>query len=137
MSDTITIQAVYEGGVLKPTQPLGLAEQQVVRISLNPEAPTEHPHITQTPGVCGGRAVVRGTRIPVKVLVGYYRMNYNITEILAGFPTLTAAQFYDALSYYYDRQAEIDADLEADEASAILKEFNLEMNADGAIIPKS
>lgn len=32
---------------------------------------TEHPHITQTPGVCGGRLVVRGTRIPVKVRVDW------------------------------------------------------------------
>lgn len=137
MSDQIVVQAVYENGVLKPTQPLGLAEQQVVQISLNPEATTNHPHITQTPGVCGGRPVVRGTRIPVKALVGYYRMNYKETEILAGFPDLTAAQLYDALSYYYDRQAEIDADVEADELSELLQQFKLEVNADGVLSPKS
>jgi len=56
------------------------------------------------------------------VLVGYYRLNYKETEILAGFPDLTAAQLYDALSYYYDHQAEIDADIEADELSEVLKQ---------------
>lgn len=137
MSDQIVVYAVYENGMLKPTQPLGLAEQQVVQISINPEATTNHPHITQTPGVCGGQPVVRGTRIPVKALVGYYRMNYKETEILAGFPDLTAAQFYDALSYYYDRQAEIDADVEADELSELLQQFKLEVNADGVLSPKS
>lgn len=137
MSYPIVVQAIYETGVLKPTQPLGLAEQQVVQISLNAETSTEHPHITQTPGVCGGRPVVGGTRIPVKVLVGYYRMNYQVTEILAGFPDLTPAQLYDALSYYYDHQAEIDADIKADELPELLKQFNLEMNADGMLSAKS
>jgi len=70
------------------------------------------------------------------VLVGYYRLNYKETEILAGFPDLTAAQLYDALSYYYD-QAEIDADIEADELSEVLNKFNLEINADGVLSPKS
>jgi len=42
------VQAVYEKGVLKPSQPLDLAEQQVVQISLNPETTTDHPYITQT-----------------------------------------------------------------------------------------
>jgi uncharacterized protein (DUF433 family) len=137
MSEPIVVQVVYENGVLKPTQPLSLAEQQVVQISLNPEATTDHPHITKTPGVCGGRPVVRGTRIPVKVLVGYYRMNDKVTDIMTGFPNLTAAQLYDALSYYYDHQAEIDADMEADELSELLKQFNLQMNADGVLSPKS
>ncbi len=81
--------------------------------------------------------MVRGTRIPVKVLVGYYRMNDKVTDIMTGFPNLTAAQLYDALSYYYDHQAEIDADMEADELSELLKQFNLQMNADGVLSPKS
>jgi len=58
--------------VLKPSQPLSLTEQQVVKISLNPETKTAHPHITKTPGICGGRPVVQGTRIPVKVLALYF-----------------------------------------------------------------
>jgi len=45
--DPVVVQAVYEKGVLKPSQPLDLAEQQVVQISLNPETTTDHP-ITQT-----------------------------------------------------------------------------------------
>lgn len=137
MSEPIVVQVVYENGVLKPTQPLSLAEQQVVQISLNPEATTDHPHITKIPGVCGGRPVVRGTRIPVKVLVGYYRMNDKVTDRITGFPNLTAAQLYNALSYYYNHQAEIDADMEADELSELLKQFNLQMNADGVLSPKS
>jgi len=137
MNETIMVEAIYENGVLKPTQPLSLTEQQVVKISLNPETKTDHPYITKTPGICGGRPVVQGTRIPVKVLVNHYRLNEKVDDILAGFPQLTAAQFHDALSYYYDNQAEIDADIEADELSALLKQFNLEVNADGVLSPKN
>jgi len=50
MSDPVVVQAVYEKGVLKPSQPLDLAEQQVVQISLNPETTTDHPHYPN-PGV--------------------------------------------------------------------------------------
>ncbi len=137
MSEPIVVQAVYENGVLKPTQPLGLAAQQVVQISLNAGVATNHPHITKSPEVCGGRPVVRGTRIPVKALVGHHRMKDNELDVLAGYPDLTAAQFYDALSYYYDHQAEIDADIDADELPELLKRFNLEINVDGVLSLKS
>ena len=135
MNQTTLIEAIYENGMLKPTQPLSLTEQQVVKISLHPETPTSHPHITKTPGICGGRPVIRGTRIPVKVLVYHYQRNDRVEDILAGFPQITAAQFYDALSYYYDYQAEIDGDRKADELSALLDRFNLQINADGVLSP--
>ncbi len=135
MSTPIVVQATYENGILRPTRPLGLTERQVVRISLDPQSATEHPHITQTPGVCGGRPVVRGTRIPVQVLVRYHQMGYTPTEILSGHAGLTPAQLYDALSYYYDHQADIEADIEADELPALLERFNMEMDADGVLRP--
>ncbi len=34
---TITIEAIYENGVLRPTRPLPLKEQEVVRITIEPE----------------------------------------------------------------------------------------------------
>ena len=134
MNETILVDAVYENGTLKPIKPLNLTEQQVVKISLNPELVTTHPHITKTPGICGGIPAVRGTRIPVKVLANHFlHQNDSIEYILAGFPQLTRAQFYDALSYYYDHQEEIDTDLEADELPAILKQFGLEIDAMGRL----
>jgi uncharacterized protein (DUF433 family) len=135
MSSSVVVQATYENGILRPMRPLDLTERQVVQIRLDSEATTDHPHITKTPGVCGGRPVVGGTRIPVKTLVGYHRMGYTLTEILEGFVGLTAAQLHDALSYYYDHQAEIDADMAADELPAVLERFQLEMDADGVLHP--
>jgi len=135
MSTPVVVQATYENGVLRPTLPHDLVERQFVQISLDPGATTDHPHITQTPGVCGGRPIVRGTRIPVKILVRYHQMGYTSTEILSGHAALTPAQLYDALSYYYDHQAEIEADIKADELPALLERFDMEMDADGVLHP--
>jgi predicted DNA-binding antitoxin AbrB/MazE fold protein len=33
----ITVEAIYENGVLRPTQPLPLKEQEIVRITIEPE----------------------------------------------------------------------------------------------------
>ena len=39
-----------------------------------------------------------------------------IEEILKGFPHLTSAQVYDAFSYYYDNQDEIEKDISENES---------------------
>ena len=73
----------------------------------------EHPYITVEEGICGGSPVVRGTRIPVWAIIGYYkRLNYPIEEILKQLPELSPAQVYDAFSFYYDHQKEIEEELE-------------------------
>ena len=104
-----------------------------MRILVEAEATTDHPHVSQTPGVCGGRPVVQGTRIPVKVLVRYHQMGYSSTEILSGHAGLTPAQLYDALSYYYDHQAEIEADIKADELPALLERFDIRVDQEGVL----
>ena len=68
-----------------------------------------HPHVEIVSGAGGLTAVVRGTRIPVSILVGYVKMGETPESVVANvLPHLTLAQVYDALSYYYDHQGEID-----------------------------
>ncbi len=136
MNQPTIVEAIYENGVLKPTHPLELPEKQVVQVSVNPEPSLAYPYITRTAEVCGGRPVIQGTRIPVKVLVHHYRTTPNVEAILSGFPQLNLAQFYAALSYYYAHQAEIEADLEADELSELLTRFNLDIDVNGVMIPQ-
>ncbi|MFW6104965.1 MAG: DUF433 domain-containing protein [Chloroflexota bacterium] len=74
----------------------------------------EHPYITAKEGICGGSPVVKGTRIPVWALIGYHKdLNYSIEDILKQLPDLTPAQIYDAFSFYYDHQKEIDQELKS------------------------
>ena len=70
---------------------------------------TKHPHVTRTEGVCGGEPVIRGTRFTVRAVVAYVlRYGMTVEEVLREWTHLTAAQVYDALSYYYDHKDEID-----------------------------
>jgi uncharacterized protein (DUF433 family) len=69
---------------------------------------TEHPHIVRSPGVVGGTPTIAGTRISVAFVVGQIRAGDTPQDILASYPHLTPAALYDAISFYYDHQDEID-----------------------------
>ena len=71
----------------------------------------DHPYVERKKKVCGGRPVIRGTRFPVSSVVWNYKLGLSVEEILREFPQLTPAQVYDALSYYYDHQPEIEAEI--------------------------
>jgi len=94
---------------------------------------TEYRHITRVPGVCGGRPIIKGTRTPVKAIVGYYKMGLSVEETLEGLPHLTPAQVYEALSYYHDHQAEIEQDIEESQAERIIERYGLKVTTDGRI----
>jgi uncharacterized protein (DUF433 family) len=71
-----------------------------------------HPHITNDPAICGGSALIGGTRFPVRSVV-IYVLRHGLTpeELLTRFPHLTLAQVHDALAYYYDNQEEIEREI--------------------------
>jgi len=70
---------------------------------------TDHPHIVKIEGVCGGDAIIEGTRIAVWHIVEYYyKVGMSVEEILADWDYLTPAQVFDALAYYHDNREEID-----------------------------
>ncbi len=70
---------------------------------------TPYPHIVKVEGVCGGEAIIEGTRIAVWHVVGYYyRVGMSVEEILADWDYLTPAQVFSALAYYHDNREEID-----------------------------
>jgi len=72
---------------------------------------TDHRHIEKDPRKYEGKAVIKGTRIPVASIVNHYRSGMSIEEILEGYPSINPAQLFDALSYYFDNKEEIDKEL--------------------------
>ncbi len=80
-----------------------------------------HPHIEirQDPG--GPVAWIKGTRTAVRTVVYYHRLGWSADEIRAQFPHLHLAQIYDALSYYYDHQQNIEEELERESEAALLR----------------
>lgn len=72
-----------------------------------------HPYVEVVESRSGPRPVVKGTRIGVDVIIGYIRAGYSPDNLVNDFfPHLTLAQIYDALSYYEDHRAVIDAAME-------------------------
>ncbi|MGZ8394815.1 MAG: DUF433 domain-containing protein [Nitrospira sp.] len=55
--------------------------------------------ITFDPRIMGGRACIRGMRIPVSVIVGQVAHGAPLEEILLGFPDLEREDVQQALEY--------------------------------------
>lgn len=64
--------------------------------------------IRKTPGVMGGEACVRATRIPVWVLVGYRQLGLSDERLLEFYPSLTPADLEAAWAYHRDHTTEIE-----------------------------
>jgi len=67
--------------------------------------------IVRTPGICGGRARIAGSRISVENIVIDFNAGMTPEQIIYDKPHLTLAKVYAALAYYYTNKAEIDADI--------------------------
>jgi uncharacterized protein (DUF433 family) len=86
----------------------------------------EPVHITKTPGICGGKACIKGSRVRVMDIVVWHELrNYSAEEIVTMFPGVTLADIYAALTYYFDNRQEIETDFAKDEAVAkeLMKEY--------------
>jgi len=55
--------------------------------------------ITFDPQIMGGRACIRGMRIPVSVIVGQIAHGATLDEILADYPDLEPEDVQEALAY--------------------------------------
>ena len=69
-------------------------------------------HITKTPGVCGGKACIAGTRIRVMDVVAYHELvGLTPAQILEVWDSpITLADVYAALAYALDHPDELAAD---------------------------
>ena len=55
--------------------------------------------ITKTPGVCGGKACIAGTRIAVWLLVEAQQLGISEAQLLQDYSHITAADLVNAWSY--------------------------------------
>ncbi len=74
---------------------------------------TEYPHIVKIDGVCGGDAIIEGTRIAVWHIVEYYyKVGMSVEEFLMDWDYISPAAVFGALAYYHDHKEEIDQERE-------------------------
>jgi uncharacterized protein (DUF433 family) len=79
--------------------------------------PVSREHIEVTPGVCGGKPRIAGTRIRVQdVYVWHELQGQSADEIISNFPQLTLADVHAALTYFFDHREDIQRTMKADDA---------------------
>jgi len=100
------------------------------------QAAEGHPRIVRQLDISGGEPIIRGTRISVRHIVERTQAGQSVDEILAALPHLTAAQVYDALSYYHDHQAEMDRLIEEGRPERVIADQDLKVEkvAEGVAI---
>ena len=65
--------------------------------------PNWRDYITTDPSVCHGQACIKGTRIPVSVVLDNLAAGLSEAEILQSYPTLSAEAIRAALVYATER----------------------------------
>jgi len=61
-----------------------------------------HPRISLTPGVMGGKPCIKGTRLPVEHILGYLGSGDSIDDVLASYPFITREDVLAALAFAAD-----------------------------------
>ncbi len=59
-------------------------------------------HIVTTPEILRGKPRIKGTRIPVSLILGYFAAGHTTEEIILEFPDLKIVQIYACLDYARD-----------------------------------
>src|SRR5438093_6793223 len=68
---------------------------------------TAHPYIVRDSAIYGGEPIVEGTRTGVRHIILLFQSGKDPEEI-ADIQRISLAQVYDAISYFYDNEAEIE-----------------------------
>jgi uncharacterized protein (DUF433 family) len=72
----------------------------------------EHPFVTEIPGVNGGYPVIRGSSIPVRIIVQFFRRGLDLDQLMEMYPHIGRERLQGALDYYAAYPARVDEDIE-------------------------
>jgi uncharacterized protein (DUF433 family) len=71
--------------------------------------------LVRTPGICGGKLRIEGTRMTVNQLVTLYKQGMTALQIVEQYPQRTLSEIYTVFAWYHSHQEEFDKEL-AEEA---------------------
>ncbi len=66
----------------------------------------QQQRITRDPAICGGQPVIRGTRVLIRVILGYLAHGQTIETILRELPTLVAEDLRAVIAFAATAAAE-------------------------------
>lgn len=109
---TVTLSPTTYRWLQRKAQEHAQTPDQVADVLLRQHLEPQHAYVEVVEKPTGAQAMLKGTRIPVSIIIGYLRAGETpeslVQQIL---PHLTLAQIYDALSYYHDHQDDIAQEL--------------------------
>jgi uncharacterized protein (DUF433 family) len=109
-------------------RPPGELAEEVLTQYLSPP----HAHIELIQTRSGLRAMLKGTRIPVGMIVNYLQVGETPETLTKEvMPHVTLAAIYDALSYYYDHKDEIDQERAANTEEAAQRYLRERLGEEG------
>jgi uncharacterized protein (DUF433 family) len=76
-----------------------------------PPVQVHHPHVEVRAELLAGSPLVRGTRVPVRRLWAWHRKGVTVETLIKRYPALGPAKVLGALSFAYDNQELMAADL--------------------------
>jgi uncharacterized protein (DUF433 family) len=72
----------------------------------------DHPFVNEVPGINGGYPLIRGSRIPVRVVVEIIRSTHDFQKLLDMYPHIGRERLQGALEYYREHPERVDEDIE-------------------------
>lgn len=81
-----------------------------------PPVRVHHPHVEVRDDLLAGSPVVRGSRVPVRRLWAWHRRGVTVETLVKRYPSLGPARVLGALSFAYDNQELLSADLAREQA---------------------
>lgn len=73
--------------------------------------------LVRTPGICGGRLRIDGTRMTVNQIVTLSKQGLSAQEIVEQYPQRTLSEIHTVLAWYHAHKSDFDAELAAEAAA--------------------
>ncbi|HEX7447524.1 MAG TPA: DUF433 domain-containing protein [Pirellulales bacterium] len=71
-------------------------------------------NLVRTPGICGGRLRIDGTRTTVNQIVILHRQGLSAEDIVAQYPQRSLSEIFTVLAWYHANKKGFDAELAAE-----------------------
>jgi len=109
---TVTVSETIYRWLQRKAQESALTPDEVAEGLLRQQLAPKHAYVEVIEKNGGSQAVIKGTRIPVSIIIGYLRLGETLESLVESILLHpTPAQVYDALSYYHDHPDEIEQEI--------------------------
>ncbi len=82
-------------------------------------------YIEKKEGVCGGREVIKGHRVPVWQIAKAYNQGADWGELATRFETVSVLEIRKAIEYYEENKQTIDQQIEENKLENVLDKYDL------------